>query len=74
MLEAVNDDVKCFAIEKKAYILIYDDGGMAYWGIPEHLRRRLKGREGQADAPKPVLVALGTNNRYYIKFANGREW
>jgi hypothetical protein len=74
MLEAVSADVKCFAIEKKACILIYDDGGMAYWGIPEHLWRSLKGREGQADAPKPVFVALGTNKRYYIQFANGRSW
>ena len=74
ILDAFDEDACSVGIERHGYIIAYDDGRTAFWGIPDDLYKRLKGREGQADAPKPTLVALGSDSRYYIKFANGRSW
>jgi hypothetical protein len=73
--ENFNERVTCFATgDSGAHVLLYEDGDWMYTGnIPTLLLNKLKGRA--QSHPKPVYVALGTQNRYYIKFDNGKsEW
>ena len=75
LINNFSGNTKSFAIAKDGYIIVNDNGGIAQCGIPDELDKRLTGRRGQPTAPPPVLVALGSGpSRYYIQFANGREW
>lgn len=66
--------VTSIACGGNATILLYENGGWSWTaGLPKFLHNKLNGR--QAHLPKPTYVALGSQNRYYIKFADGKsEW
>jgi hypothetical protein len=67
-------DVRCVATNGDSSIYLYDDGKWAYTaGLPDYLYKKLNGRAWHH--PAPTYVALGTMDRYYIRFANGKsEW
>lgn len=68
------NDTTCVAIAGDTYICLYDDGDWHYSsGIITNLHKKLHTRA--FSHPSPVYVAMGSLNRYYIRFANGRsEW
>ncbi len=55
-------------------ICLYDNGGFAYSsGLCDNLHKKLHTRA--SSHPSPDYVALGSNERYYIRFTNGKsEW
>jgi predicted DCC family thiol-disulfide oxidoreductase YuxK len=67
-------DVTCVATNGTATILLYTDGSWAYtYDLPTRLYNKLNGRS--RTLPAPTYVALGSSNRYYIQFADGkRDW
>jgi hypothetical protein len=54
--------------------MLYENGGCAFTAnLPKLLYNKLNGR--QKSLPNPAYVALGSQNRYYIKFKDGKyEW
>jgi len=54
--------------------MLYTDGGWAWSsGIPHDLHKKLWGR--QRSLPSPEYVAIGSLDRYYIRFEDGEsEW
>ena len=54
--------------------MLYEDGDSSYTsGIPTGLFNKLHNRPSHASAPK--YVALGSQGRYYVKFASGKsQW
>ena len=55
-------------------VLLYEHGTWAFSsGLPKLLHNKLNGR--QKSLPSPVYVSIGSQDRYYIKFADGKsEW
>eukprot|EP01034_Spumella_vulgaris_P046592 gene46592-58094_t len=50
-------------------MVIYDDGSTAWTtGNPTGLTNALKGR--QKSLPSPVFVSTGSNDEYFIRFAD----
>ncbi|KAL7541594.1 hypothetical protein ACHAXR_011051 [Thalassiosira sp. AJA248-18] len=66
--------VVCMACGGRATILIYEDGGWAFTpGLPKLLHNKLNGR--QRSLPSPKYVSMGSQDRYYIEFVDGKsEW
>jgi len=57
-----------------ATIMLYESSGWAWTaGLPKQLHNTLVGR--QKTLPRPTYVSLGSEGRYFIKFAQGAsEW
>jgi flagellar biosynthesis GTPase FlhF len=55
--------------------MLYDNGGHSWTsGMPKLLHDKLNGR-GQCKKPWPVYLAMGSEDRYYLKFEDGSaEW
>lgn len=76
--EAVKDAAKSrsYSISRVAFgphrswIVVYSDGSSAWEGIPTELDNKLRSRNPRL--PKPVEVALGQNESWYVKFADGK--
>ena len=70
----MRDDCTCVAINGTAAIFLYEGGGWAYTAnLCTNLFKKLNGRS--INHPSPLYVAMGTMDRYYIRFANGKsEW
>ncbi|EJK69390.1 hypothetical protein THAOC_09363 [Thalassiosira oceanica] len=66
--------VTSMAMGGTATVMLYEDGDWMYTaGLPKLLHNKLKGRAKHH--PSPVYVAVGSQDRYYIKFSNGKsEW
>ena len=60
-----------------ATIFLYDHGGWTWTprsGLPKSLHNKLKGRNRHT-MPSPIYVSLGSEDRYYIEFADGKsQW
>ena len=58
----------------RSTILLYESGGWAWTsGLPKFLHNKLKGR--QRTLPSPTYVAIGSLDRYYICFEDGKsQW
>ena len=72
--QCVDEEVACIATTGGATIMFYEDG-ISSWtsGLTDNLYNKLKGR--QDTLPSPSYVAMGTKDRYYIEFEDGRsEW
>ena len=70
-----DDNVKCVAMGgDSATLLLYDGGDYAYTaGLCTNLFNKLHHRG--RNQPKPTYVAMGSMNRYYVRFENGKsEW
>jgi len=62
----------CVATNGSATVMLYEHGSPAFTaGLPSELHNKLKGR--QLDLPPPICVALGSEHRYYILFADGKS-
>jgi hypothetical protein len=73
MDDMVDDEVSCVAINGFGALILYDDGEFAHYEIPVELYNKLTGR--QKSLPKPEYAALGPNDTYYIRFADGSsQW
>jgi len=73
--ENFTDDTSCVAVGcDGVYLCLYDAGNWAYSsGLPDNVHKLLHTRA--ASHPSPDYVALGSMNRYYIRFKNGKsEW
>jgi len=72
--ECFDKTVTSSACGGNATILLYESGGWAFTsGLAKLLHNKLKGR--QLTLPKPTHVALGSDDRYFIRFADGKtEW
>jgi hypothetical protein len=66
--------VTCVATNGNATLMLYDTGAWAFTsGITKLLHNKLNGRSNRL--PSPTYVAMGSQNRYYIEFADGKsEW
>ena len=63
--------VSCLATNGAASILLHDDGSFHHTsGLPAPLLDRLHRRD--PSSPPPDYAALGSEDRYYIRFADGR--
>lgn len=74
LLNGLNCTTKCIAISGDAVFLLNEDGH-PWWtsGIPTLLYNKVNGR--QKSLPRPTYVAMGSYNRYYIRFKDGKsEW
>lgn len=57
----------------RGYIIIYEDGGVAWWDCPIGLDQKL--RDEETRLPPIKFCALGPEDHYFIKFVNGKmEW
>ena len=67
-------EVTCIATNGDSTIMLYENGGWAFTGgIPKLLHNKLNGRA--RSLPSPTYVAIGSDDRYYIQFADGKsEW
>ncbi|KAJ1476599.1 hypothetical protein T484DRAFT_1965386 [Baffinella frigidus] len=66
-----SEDVVCIATDGNATITIYEHAAWAWTpGLPTALHNKLTGR--QKTLPRPTIVALGSESRYYIAFADGQ--
>lgn len=74
MYSCFSENVVSIACGGQATILLYENGGWAWTsGLTKLLHNKLKGR--QRSLPSPVYVAMGSQDRYYIEFADGKsEW
>jgi hypothetical protein len=79
MGDNLHDRVTCVAIggddgEGSATLALYEHGGSAHTGgMPKRVGNLLRSRPSHA--PPPVYISLGTQGRFYIKFADGNsEW
>ncbi len=72
--ECFNETVISMACGGNATILFYEGGGWAWTsGLPKQLHNKLNGR--QRTLPSPNYVAMGSQDRYYVKFEDGKsEW
>ena len=52
------------------WIVLYNDGSSTWDGIPTRLHNKLRSRDPRLS--QPVEVALGPNETWFVKFANGR--
>lgn len=64
--------VNCVALGR-GYIIVYEDGGLAWWDVPSSLDRKFRNQE--VHLPPVQFVALGPDGNFFIKFTNGKmEW
>ena len=55
------------------YFFLWGDGDCMYRDIPRQLHNKINGR--QKSLPKPEYVAMGSPDRYYVRFADGSsQW
>eukprot|EP00944_MAST-04C_sp_MAST-4C-sp1_P011908 g11908.t1 len=65
-------DCTCVATNGDSTIFLYENGTWAFTGgLPKFLHKKINGR--QVQLPSPEYVSLGTDNRYYIRFADGKS-
>jgi len=65
-----SDKVASLSCADGTTIMLYEDGGWACTGgLTKLLHSRLQGRP--KTLPKPTYVAIGSMDRYYIRFADG---
>jgi len=64
----------CISCGGISTIMLYEQGGSAWSaGLPKLLYNKLNGR--QRALPKPTYIAIGSQDRYYIHFADGKlQW
>ena len=69
-----DETVTSMACGGRTTIMLYESGGHAWTsGLPKLLHNKLNSR--QKSLPPPTYVALGSMNRYYVKFKDGKsEW
>lgn len=69
-----DEKVTCIACGGDSTLMIYENGGFAFTsGLPRALFKLLEGRK--EPLPDPEYAALGSRERYYIRFCNGKsEW
>ena len=72
--DSFRSEVTCVATNGRATIMLYEDGDWAFSrGLPKGLYNKLHGRS--LDHSRPSYVAVGTQERYYIRFRNGSsQW
>uniref|UniRef100_A0A7S3JY89 PARP catalytic domain-containing protein n=1 Tax=Aureoumbra lagunensis TaxID=44058 RepID=A0A7S3JY89_9STRA len=72
--DSFDETTTCVATNGESTILLFEHADWAWTsGLPKSLRNKLNGRS--RNLPKPTYVALGTEDRYYIRFANGHaQW
>lgn len=57
----------------RGYIIVYEDGGVAWWDIPADLEQNFRNYEVQL--PPVQFVTLGYKGHYFVKYATGKmEW
>jgi len=57
----------------RGYVIIYDDGSVTWWDVPDLLDAKLKDQTASTQAVR--YVALGADENYYVKFMDGKmEW
>ncbi|GFH52418.1 hypothetical protein CTEN210_08894 [Chaetoceros tenuissimus] len=68
------NDTTCVAIGGDTHLCLYENGGWAYSsGLTTNLHKKLHTRA--LSHPSPDYIAMGSLDRYYIRFANGKsEW
>jgi hypothetical protein len=69
-----NEQITCIACDGKSIIQLYEIGITSTLGWSETLRNSLKERR-QKSLPPPEYVAIGSQDRHYVKFENGSsQW
>ena len=71
--QQLHETCTCLALsgDDDVAIMLYEDGRWSFTaGLPTQLYNKLHGRA--THHPSPTYVSLGTQNRYYIKFSNGK--
>ena len=69
ILESFASNVVSIATDGKTTIMLFEEGGWAFTaGLPTALRNELDARK-----TLPAYVALGSQNRWFLTFANGAE-
>mmetsp|Transcript_11300 Transcript_11300/g.27201 ORF Transcript_11300/g.27201 Transcript_11300/m.27201 type:complete len:290 (+) Transcript_11300:405-1274(+) len=68
------NEVTALSCANGGTIMLYESGEWSWTdGIPTLLHNKLHGR--QRTLPKPTYVAIGSQDRYYVQFADGKaEW
>mmetsp|Transcript_31329 Transcript_31329/g.74452 ORF Transcript_31329/g.74452 Transcript_31329/m.74452 type:complete len:398 (-) Transcript_31329:52-1245(-) len=67
-----SEDVVSVATDGEATIMLFEQAAWAFTaGLPTALHNKLQGR--QRTLPRPTYVALGSENRYYLEFADGAK-
>jgi hypothetical protein len=66
--DMLTDNVSCVALSGTGILIIYDDGRTSSIGIPRKFYDKLYGR--QKSISKPVYAALGSNDTYYVRYAD----
>lgn len=67
-----NENVISLACGGKSSIFLYENGEWAFTpGLPDGLLHTLTMRQGESKMAPPTYVALGSRNRYFIKFEDG---
>lgn len=57
----------------RGYVIVYEDGGVAWWDTPKELEQRFS--NPNIPLPPVQFVSLGPNGNYFIKFTTGKmEW
>ena len=74
MTKCFDDEVISVATNGEGTIFLYENCNWAWTSdCPTQLTNKLKGRS--RNLPKPVYVALGSKDRYYILFEDGKsQW
>ena len=69
-----NKTVTCISCGGKATIMLYENERPSWTaGIPSLLYKKLNGR--QKSLPNPDYVAIGSQDRYYVRFSDGSaQW
>lgn len=68
-------DTMCIALHPESHTVLYAKrDGQSFWdggGVPEAVDNALRNRVGEHC--RPTAIALGTEGRYFMQFANGKE-
>eukprot|EP00965_Chrysotila_dentata_P187778 6172344-Pleurochrysis_carterae.AAC.2 len=67
----------CVALNPSDGVFLVDESGnyTHSGGLPQHLYKVLKKEKSKKEKRKPAYVALGSDDRYYIRFTNGTsQW
>ena len=71
--ENFDETCTCVATNGDSTIMLYESGDWAFTNLPRQLYNKLHGRACRL--PSPTFVALGSQDRYYIRFADGKsQW
>lgn len=72
--ENFDESVSCIAMGDRATLMVYDHGGYSYTeGMPTGLYNKLHHRG--ANQPKPTYVAMGSMDRWYVRYDSGvSQW